>query len=64
MNCSYPFDLMQFSLQLYYIASASGFYFVYDFCLYGGLSPEMAYFIRCLPLLLALLTCIPVLLFR
>ena len=37
-------------LQLYFLGSASGFYFIYDFCLYDKMSSEMAYFLRYIPL--------------
>ena len=38
------------NLQLYFLGSASGFYFIYDFCLYDKMSSEMAYFLRYIPL--------------
>ena len=44
-------------LQLYFVGSASSFYFVYDFCLYGNMSSEVAYLLRFLPLCVAVLTC-------
>ena len=43
-------------LQLYFLGSASGFYFVYDFCLYDKMSSEMAYFLRYIPLFVGVLT--------
>ena len=43
-------------LQLYFLGSASGFYFVYDFCLYDKMSSEMAYFLRYIPLFVSVLT--------
>ena len=42
--------ILQIHLQLYYLGSASGFYFIYDFCLYDKMSSEMAYFLRYIPL--------------
>ena len=50
--------------QLLFVGSASGFYFPYDFCLYGNMSSQMAYFIRFLPLFVAIITCAIVLCFR
>ena len=44
------------SHQLYYVSSALSFYFIYDFCLYSDMSPIVSYFIRYLPLLLAIVT--------
>ena len=43
-------------LQLYFLGSASGFYFIYDFCLYNNMSSEMAYFLRYIPLFVGVLT--------
>ena len=40
-------------LQLYYLGSVLGFYFPYDFCLFERLNPLVSYFIRFIPLLLA-----------
>ena len=48
-------------LQLYFLGSASGFYFIYDFCLYDKMSSEMAYFLRYIPLLVGVLISISVL---
>ena len=42
-------------MQLYYLGSASGFYFAYDFCLYDKMSYEMAYFLRYIPLFVGVL---------
>ena len=42
--------------QLYFVGSGFSFYFVYDFCLYDGMSSQMAYFLRFIPLFVALLT--------
>lgn len=52
------------ALQLYFIGSASGFYFAYDFCVYDAMSSEVAYLLRFLPLLLAILTCTTILVCR
>lgn len=46
---------MQYVPQLYYISSALSFYFVYDFCLYSNMKPLVSYFIRYLPLFLAII---------
>ena len=51
-------------LQLLFASSATGFYFVYDFCLYGNMSALVSYTIRYLPLLVALLLCPVVVLLR
>ena len=40
---------------MYFLGSASGFYFVYDFCLYDKMSSEMAYFLRYIPLFVGVL---------
>ena len=40
---------------MYFIGSASGFYFVYDFCLYDKMSSEMAYFLRYVPFFVGVL---------
>ena len=40
---------------MYFLGSASGFYFVYDFCLYDKMSSEMAYFLRYVPLFVGVL---------
>jgi len=50
--------------QLHFASSATGFYFVYDFCLYGNMSALVSYTIRYLPLLVALLLCPVVILLR
>lgn len=50
--------------QLLFAGSATGFYFVYDFCLYGNMSALVSYTIRYLPLLVALLLCPVVILLR
>ena len=52
------------SLQLYFIGSASSFYFVYDFCLYEGMSALGGAALRYIPLLLAVLTVPAVMCFR
>ena len=46
-------------LQLYFFGSGTGFYFVYDFCLYGNMSSGVAYFLRYLPLFVGILVCAP-----
>ena len=50
--------------QLHYVSSASSFYFVYDFCLFGEMSAVVAYSLRYLPLFIAALTITPTLLFK
>ena len=42
-------------LQLYFVSSALGFYFAYDFCLYSNMSPLVSYFLRYLPIIITLL---------
>ena len=43
------------SFQMYFLGSASGFYFLYDFCLYDKMSSEMAYFLRYIPMFVGVL---------
>ena len=50
--------------QLHFVSSASGFYFVYDFCLYGNMSALASYTFRYLPLGVVLLLCPLVVLLR
>ena len=50
--------------QLHFVSSASGFYFVYDFCLYGNMSALVSYTFRYLPLCVMLLLCPLVVLLR
>ena len=50
--------------QLHFVSSASGFYFVYDFCLYGNMSALVSYTFRYLPLCVVLLLCPLVVLLR
>jgi len=42
-------------LQLSFVASALGFYFPYDFCVYNQMTPLASYFIRYIPLFTALI---------
>ncbi len=44
-------------LQVYYVSSGLGLYFVYDFCLYSNMSPIVSYFLRYLPLIIATIVC-------
>jgi hypothetical protein len=60
----FPQSFVHIGKYLYFIGSASSFYFAYDFCLYSSMSSEVAYLLRFLPLLLAILTCTPLLLYR
>ena len=60
INFTYHF----FLLQLYFISSASSFYFVYDFCLLDGLHPLLAYLFRYTPLFIAILVCPSLLIIR
>jgi len=43
-----------FVLQLHFLGSVLSFYFPYDFCLYRKIDPLISYFIRFLPLIVAL----------
>ena len=49
-------------MQLYYFGSFLSFFFPYDFCLGRQLSPLIAYFIRLIPALMAVLITIPLML--
>jgi len=60
----YNTALLSMFWQLYFVGSASSFYFLYDFCLHGNVNSQMAYFIRFLPLFVAIITCAIVLCFR
>ena len=51
-------------MQLFFIGSASSFYFPSDFCLYANMSSEVAYFLRYLPLFVGILICTPVIIMR
>ena len=50
--------------QAYYMSSGLSFYFIYDFCLYHGMSAPISYFLRYLPLSVALVTSSTVLVIR
>ncbi|CAI8057065.1 hypothetical protein GBAR_LOCUS31079 [Geodia barretti] len=50
-----------FLLQLYFVGSASSFYFVYDFCLYNGMTSLGGSALRYLPLLTGAATLLPLL---
>jgi hypothetical protein len=52
----FPTTFEQIHPALYYISSALSFYFIYDFCLYSDMSPLVSYFLRYLPLFLAIAT--------
>ena len=49
---------------VYYVASATGLYFPYDFCLHSGLDAPGVYALRYLPLTVAVVVTIVVLLIR
>ena len=46
------------------MSSGLSFYFIYDFCLYHGMSATVSYLLRYLPLSVALVTCSTVLVIR
>ena len=46
------------------MSSGLSFYFIYDFCLYHGMSAPVSYLLRYLPLSLALVTCSTILVIR
>ena len=46
------------------MSSGLSFYFIYDFCLYHGMSAPVSYLLRYLPLSVALVTCSTVLVIR
>ena len=50
--------------QVYYMSSGLSLYFIYDFCLYHGMSGLVSYLLRYLPLSVALVTCSTVLVIR
>ena len=50
-----PWNISLIFFQLYFINSATSFYFIYDFCLHSNLSPLVSYFLRYLPLFAALI---------
>ena len=53
--------VVMFLLQLYFIGSATSFYFVYDFCLYDGMTTLGGSALAYLPLLTAAATLLPLL---
>ena len=46
------------------MSSGLSFYFIYDFCLYHGMSAAVSYLLRYLPLSVVLVTCSTVLVIR
>jgi len=40
---------------VYYVSSSLNFYFIYDFCLYHGMSALVSYLLRYIPLGVALI---------
>jgi len=50
--------------QMYYVSSGLSFYFIYDFCLYHGMSAPVSYLLRYLPLCTALVTISTVMVIR
>jgi len=53
-----------FRVQVYYVSSSLSFYFIYDFCLYNGMSALVSYLLRYIPLCVALIVCSVVLVIR
>ena len=50
--------------QIYFVSSGLSFYFIYDFCLYDGMSALVSYLLRYLPLGVAFIICSTVLVIR
>ena len=64
MTDYFPTSFETFRPYLYYVGSALGFYFPYDFCLYANMTELVSYTVRYLPFFVALLVCPPVLIIR
>ena len=52
------------TVQMMYANSASGFYFIYDFCLLSSLPPLASYFLRYIPFIIALIVCFSIRIIR
>ena len=53
-----------FHVQVYYVSSGLSFYFIYDFCLYHGMSALVSYLLGYIFLGVALIVCSVVLVIR
>lgn len=57
MTDYFPTTFEKFRPYLYYVGSALGFYFPYDFCLYEDMTELVSYSLRYIPFFIALIVC-------
>ena len=64
MTDYFPTTFEKFRPYLYYVGSALGFYFPYDFCLYEDMTELVSYSLRYIPFFIALIVCPVVVIIR